>query len=321
MARNKIALIGGGQIGGTLAHLVGLKELGDVVLFDIVEGLPQGKTLDIAQAGPVEGYDAKFKGTNSYADIAGSDVVIVTAGVPRKPGMSRDDLLGINLKVMAAVGEGIKAHAPNAFVICITNPLDAMVWALRQFTGLPHNKVIGMAGVLDSARFRHFIAEELNVSVEDVSAFVLGGHGDTMVPMPRFSTVAGIPLTELVKMGWIKQERLDQIIQRTRDGGAEIVGLLKTGSAFYAPAASAIAMAESYLRDKKRVLPCAAWLNGEYGVKDLYVGVPVVIGGKGVERIVEIELNGAERGMFEKSATAVETLVEACKKIAPNLGK
>jgi malate dehydrogenase len=319
MARNKIALIGGGQIGGTLAHLVGLKELGDVVLFDILEGLPQGKSLDIAQAGPVEGYDAKFKGTNSYADIAGADVVIVTAGVPRKPGMSRDDLLGINLKVMAAVGDGIKAHAPNAFVICITNPLDAMVWALRQFTGLPHNKVIGMAGVLDSARFRHFIAEELNVSVEDVSAFVLGGHGDTMVPMPRFSTVAGIPLTELVKMGWIKQERLDQIIQRTRDGGAEIVGLLKTGSAFYAPATSAIAMAESYLKDKKRVLPVAAYVNGPYGIKDLYVGVPAVIGEKGIERIVDLELTESEKAQLAKSAESVKGLIDACKKLDTRL--
>jgi malate dehydrogenase len=319
MARKKIALIGGGQIGGTLAHLIGLKELGDVVLFDIVEGLPQGKSLDIAQAGPVDGYDAKFKGTNSYADIAGADVVIVTAGVPRKPGMSRDDLLGINLKVMSAVGDGIKSHAPNAFVICITNPLDAMVWALRQFTSLPHNKVIGMAGVLDSARFRHFIAEELSVSVEDVSAFVLGGHGDTMVPMPRFSTVAGIPLPELVKMGWISQERLEKIIQRTRDGGAEIVGLLKTGSAYYAPAASAIAMAESYLRDKKRVLPVAAYVNGPYGLKDIYVGVPAVIGEKGVERIVDLDLTDAERTLLAKSAESVKGLVEACKKLEPKL--
>src|SRR3974390_2212124 len=269
MPRKKIALIGGGQIGGTLTHLIGLKELGDAVLFDIVEGLPQGKALDIAQAGPVDGYCAKFKGTNSYADIAGADVVIVTAGVPRKPGMSRDDLLGINLKVMSAVGDGIRQYAPDAFVVCITNPLDAMVWALRQFSGLPHNKVVGMAGVLDSARFRHFLADELNVSVEDVSAFVLGGHGDTMVPMPRFSTVAGIPLPELVQMGWISQPRLDQLTQRTRDGGAEIVGLLKTGSAFYAPASSAIAMAESYLHDKMRVLPAAAWLNGEYDLKDI----------------------------------------------------
>ena len=320
MARKKIALIGGGQIGGTLAHLVALKELGDVVLFDIVEGLPQGKSLDIAQSGPVEGFNAKLKGANSYTDIAGADVVIVTAGVPRKPGMSRDDLLGINLKVMSAVGEGIKAHAPNAFVICITNPLDAMVWALRQFTGLPHHKVVGMAGVLDSARFRHFLAEELNVSVEDVTAFVLGGHGDTMVPVPRFSTVSGISLPELVKMGWIKQERLDQIIQRTRDGGAEIVGLLKTGSAFYAPAASGIAMAESYLKDQKRVLPCAVYVDGKYGLKDVYVGVPVVIGEKGVERIVELDLTADERTMFNKSVDAVKGLIDACKKLEPRLG-
>jgi malate dehydrogenase len=319
MPRSRIALIGGGQIGGTLAHLVGLKELGDVVLFDIVEGLPQGKSLDLAQSGPIEGFDAKLKGTSSYADIKGADVVIVTAGVARKPGMSRDDLLGINLKVMAAVGEGIKTHAPNAFVICITNPLDAMVWALRQFCGLPQSKVIGMAGILDSARFRHFLAEEMNVSVEDVSAFVLGGHGDTMVPMPRFSTVSGIPLPELVKMGWIKQERLDQITQRTRDGGAEIVGLLKTGSAFYAPASAAIAMAESYLRDKKRVLPCAAYVEGKYGLSGIYVGVPVVIGEKGVERIVELELTAPERAMFDKSVDAVRGLIEACKKLEPKL--
>src|SRR5258706_2767004 len=319
MSRRKIALIGGGQIGGTLAHLIGLKELGDVVLFDIVEGLPQGKTLDIAQAGPIEGYDARLRGTNSYADIAGADVVIVTAGVPRKPGMSRDDLLGINLRVMAAVGDGIKNHAPNAFVICITNPLDAMVWALRQFPGLPHNKVIGMAGVLDSARFRHFIAEEIGVSVEDVSAFVLGGHGDTMVPMPRFSTVAGISLPELVKMGWIKQERLDKIIQRTRDGGAEIVGLLKTGSAYYAPATSAIALAASYLKDKKRVLPVAAYVNGSYGIKDLYVGVLAVIGEKGVERIVELELTADERAQLDKSAASVKGLIDACKSLEPKL--
>jgi malate dehydrogenase len=319
MARRKIALIGGGQIGGTLAHLVALKELGDVVLFDIVEGLPQGKTLDLAQAGPIEGYDVKLKGTNSYADIAGADVVIVTAGVARKPGMSRDDLLGINLKVMSAVGDGIKSHAPNAFVVCITNPLDAMVWALRQFCGLPHNKVIGMAGVLDSARFRHFIAEELNVSVEDVSAFVLGGHGDTMVPMPRFSTVAGIPLPELVKMGWIAQDKLDKIIQRTRDGGAEIVALLKTGSAFYAPATAAIEMAQSFLRDKKRVLPVAAYVNGAYGIKDLYVGVPAVIGEKGVERIVELELTTDEKAQLAKSADSVKGLIDACKKLDPRL--
>src|ERR1700754_1201194 len=302
MARKKIALIGGGQIGGTLAHLIGLKELGDVVIFDIAEGLPQGKALDLSQFGPVDGFNAKLKGTNDYSDIKGADVVIVTAGVPRKPGMSRDDLVAINLKVMAAVGEGIKAHAPNAFVICITNPLDAMVWALQKFSGIPHKKIVGMAGVLDSARFRHFLADEMNVSVEDVSAFVLGGHGDTMVPMPRFSTVAGISLPELEKMGWIKQDRLDQIVQRTRDGGAEIVGLLKTGSAYYAPAISAIEMAESFLKDKKRVLPCAAYVNGPYGVKDLYVGVPAVIGEKGIERIVELELTGPEKEALNRSA-------------------
>jgi malate dehydrogenase len=319
MARKKIALIGGGQIGGTLAHLIVTKELGDVVLFDIMEGLPQGKALDLSQAGPIEGFDAKLKGTNSYADIAGADVVIVTAGVPRKPGMSRDDLLGINLKVMAAVGEGIKSHAPNAFVVCITNPLDAMVWALRQFSGLPHHMVVGMAGVLDSARFRHFLAEEMNVSVEDVSAFVLGGHGDTMVPMPRFSTVSGIPLPELVKMGWIKQERLDQIVQRTRDGGAEIVGLLKTGSAFYAPATAGIEMAQSYLRDKKRVLPVAAYVNKAYGLKDIYVGVPAVIGEKGVERIVELDLTADEKTALLKSADSVKGLIDACKKLEPKL--
>jgi len=319
MARKKIALIGGGQIGGTLAHLVALKELGDVVMFDIAEGLPQGKSLDLAQAGPIDGFNAKLKGTNDYADIKGADVVIVTAGVPRKPGMSRDDLIGINLKVMAAVGEGIKANAPDAFIICITNPLDAMVWALRQFSGVPHNKIVGMAGVLDSARFRHFLADELNVSVEDVSAFVLGGHGDTMVPMPRFSTVAGIALPELVKMGWIKQDRLDQIVQRTRDGGAEIVGLLKTGSAYYAPATAGIAMAESYLKDQKRILPCATYVDGAYGIKDLYVGLPVVIGEKGVERVVELELTADEKAALVKSADAVKGLIEACKKLEPKL--
>jgi malate dehydrogenase len=320
MARKKIALIGGGQIGGTLAHLIGLKELGDVVLFDIVEGLPQGKSLDIAQSAPVDGFNATFKGTQSYADIAGSDVVIVTAGVPRKPGMSRDDLLNINLGVMRAVGEGLKQYAKDAFVICITNPLDAMVWALREFSGLPHNKVVGMAGVLDSARFRHFLSDEFKVSVEDVTAFVLGGHGDTMVPLTRFSTVAGIPLTELVKMGWIKQERLDQIVQRTRDGGAEIVGLLKTGSAYYAPATSAIAMAESYLKDKKRILPCAAHCNGEFGLKDLYVGVPCVIGAGGVEKVISLNLLPDEQAMLNKSVDAVRGLIDACKKIEPKLG-
>jgi len=321
MARNKIALIGSGQIGGTLAHLIGLKELGDVVMFDVAEGIPQGKSLDIAQSSPVDGFDAKYTGANSYEAIEGADVCIVTAGVPRKPGMSRDDLLSINLKVMEQVGSGIAKYAPNAFVICITNPLDAMVWALQKHCGLPRQMVVGMAGVLDSARFRYFLADEFNVSVEDVTAFVLGGHGDTMVPLSRYSTVAGIPLPDLVKMGWTTQARLDEIIDRTRNGGGEIVNLLKTGSAFYAPAASAIAMAESYLHDKKRVLPCAAWLNGEYGVKDLYVGVPVVIGARGVERIVEIELNSSERTAFEKSAGAVESLVDACKKIAPALAK
>jgi malate dehydrogenase len=321
MARPKIALIGAGQIGGTLAHLIGIKELGDVVLFDIMEGIPQGKALDIAQSSPVDGYDVRFQGVNGYEAIEGAAVCIVTAGVPRKPGMSRDDLLSINLKVMEQVGSGIKKYAPNAFVICITNPLDAMVWALQKACGLPKPKVVGMAGVLDSSRFRYFLADEFNVSVEDVTAFVLGGHGDTMVPLVRYSTVAGIPLPDLVKMGWTTQQRIDEIVKRTRDGGAEIVNLLKTGSAFYAPAASAIAMAESYLRDKKRVLPCAAYLNGEYGVKDLYVGVPVVLGAKGVERIVEIELNGAERSMFDKSAESVKALVDACKKIAPDLAK
>jgi malate dehydrogenase len=319
MARKKIALIGGGQIGGTLALLAGLKELGDVVIFDIAEGLPQGKALDLAQASPVEGYNAALGGANDYKGIKGADVVIVTAGVPRKPGMSRDDLLGINLKVMSQVGEGIAKYAPNAFVVCITNPLDAMVWALRQFSGLPAHKVVGMAGVLDSARFRYFLAEEFNVSVEDVTAFVLGGHGDTMVPLPRYSTVAGIPLPDLVKMGWTTKEKLDQIIQRTRDGGAEIVGLLKTGSAFYAPAASGIAMAEAYLKDQKRVMPCAAYLDGQYGQKDVYVGVPVVIGAGGVERIVEIDLNASEKKAFQKSVDSVVGLVNACKKIDPSV--
>ncbi|MEQ1618160.1 MAG: malate dehydrogenase [Terricaulis sp.] len=320
MARAKIALIGSGMIGGTLAHIAAREELGDVVLFDVVEGVPQGKALDIAEASPVFGRDSALKGANSYADIAGADVCIVTAGVPRKPGMSRDDLLSINLKVMKAVGEGIATHAPNAFVIVVTNPLDAMVWAFRQFSKLPHKKVVGMAGVLDSARFRWFLAEEFKVSVEDVTAFVLGGHGDTMVPLTRYSTIAGIPLPDLVKMGWTSQEKLDAIVQRTRDGGAEIVNLLKTGSAFYAPAESAMAMAKSYLRDKRRLLPCAANLNGEYGLNDLYVGVPCIIGKGGVEKVVEIELTSAERAMFDKSVDAVKGLVEACKGIDPGVG-
>ena len=319
MARKRIALIGAGQIGGTLAHLIGLKELGDVILFDIAEGIPQGKALDIAQSSPVDGFDAHYAGTNSYEAIDGADVCVVTAGVPRKPGMSRDDLLGINLKVMEAVGGGLKAHAPNAFVICITNPLDAMVWALQKFSGLPPEKVVGMAGVLDSARFRYFLAEEFNVSVEDVTAFVLGGHGDDMVPSVRYSTVAGIPLPDLVKLGWTTQAKLDAVVERTRKGGGEIVGLLKTGSAYYAPAASGIAMAEAYLKDQRRVLPVAAHLTGQYGVKDTYVGVPVVIGAGGVERVVEITLDAAEKAIFEKSVESVRTLIEACKGINPAL--
>ena len=319
MARTRIALIGAGMIGGTLAHLVGLKELGDVVLFDIAEGMPQGKALDLAQSGAVEGFDCALKGTNAYADIEGANVCIVTAGVPRKPGMSRDDLIGINIKVMEQVGAGIKKYAPNAFVIVITNPLDAMVWALQKASGLPRNMVLGMAGVLDTARFRHFLADELKLSVQDVSAFVLGGHGDDMVPLVRYSTVAGIPLPDVIKMGWISQQRLDQIVDRTRKGGGEIVALLRTGSAFYAPAASAIEMAEAYLKDKKRVLPCAAYLNGEYGVKGMYVGVPVVIGAGGAERVVEIDLNAAERAMFRKSVEIGEEVwSDACMQVAPN---
>ena len=319
MARPKIALIGAGMIGGTLAHMAAMKELGDIVLFDIAEGIPEGKALDIAESGPSEGFDAGLRGTQDYADIEGADVCIVTAGVPRKPGMSRDDLLGINLKVMKSVGEGIKAHAPNAFVICITNPLDAMVWALQQFSGLPANKVVGMAGVLDSARFRHFLSVEFNVSMKDVTAFVLGGHGDTMVPLVRYSTVAGIPLPDLVEMGWTTQEKMDAIVQRTRDGGAEIVGLLKTGSAFYAPAASAIEMAEAYLKDQKRLLPCAAYVDGAYGLSGMYVGVPTIIGAGGIERIVDIKLNKDEQAMLDKSIDAVKGLVAACKGIDPTL--
>ena len=317
MARHKIGLIGAGQIGGTLAHLAALKGLGDIVLFDIAEGTPQGKALDLAEAGALHGFHNRLAGTNDYAAIAGADVVIVTAGVPRKPGMSRDDLLDINLKVIEAVGKGLKQHAPDAFVICITNPLDAMVWALQTATGMPPNKIVGMAGVLDSARFSYFLAEEFKVSVEDVGTFVLGGHGDDMVPMLRYSTVAGIPLPDLVKMGWTTQERLDAIVERTRKGGGEIVNLLKTGSAFYAPAASAIAMAESYLYDKRRVLPCAAQLNGQYGVKGVYAGVPVVLGANGVEKIIEIALDPDEKRMFEKSVASVQALIEACKTINP----
>ena len=319
MARARIALIGAGQIGGTLAHLIGMKELGDVILFDVVEGVPEGKALDIAEASPIAGFDAKIAGTSAYAAIKNADVCIVTAGVPRKPGMSRDDLLETNLKVMEQVGAGIKKYAPKAFVICITNPLDAMVWALQKFSGLPKDMVVGMAGVLDSARFRYFLASEFDVSVEDVTAFVLGGHGDTMVPLVRYSTVAGIPLPDLVQMGWTTRQRVEEIVQRTRDGGAEIVALLKSGSAFYAPAHSAVAMAESYLKDKKRVLPCAVSLKGEYGIRDRYLGVPAVIGAKGVERVIEIDLTKQERAMFDHSVAAVEGLVEACVKIAPAL--
>jgi malate dehydrogenase len=315
MSRKKIALVGAGQIGGTLALLAGLKELGDIVLFDVVEGTPQGKALDIAQASPVEGFDSALSGANDYAGIEGADVVIVTAGIPRKPGMSRDDLIGINSGVCRTVGENIGKYAPNAFVIVITNPLDVMVWVLQQASGLPPERVVGMAGVLDSARFRLFLAEEFGVSVEDVTAFVLGGHGDTMVPLTRYSTVAGIPLPDLVKMGWTTQEKLDAIVQRTRDGGAEIVKHLKTGSAFYAPAASAIAMAESFLKDKKRVLPVAAYLTGQYGVDGVYVGVPTVIGAKGVERIIEITLNAGEKAAFDASVGAVRTLVDVVKKL------
>ncbi|MDD9329890.1 MAG: malate dehydrogenase [Bartonella sp.] len=320
MARKKIALIGSGMIGGTLAHLIGLKELGNIVLFDIAEGIPQGKALDIAESSPVENFDVNLAGTNTYEAIADADVVIVTAGIARKPGMSRDDLLATNLKVMEQVGTGIKKYAPSAFVICVTNPLDVMVWALQKFSDLPTQKVIGMAGVLDSARFRYFLSEEFKVSVKDVTAFVLGGHGDSMVPLIRYSTVAGISLPDLVKMGWTTQEKLDQIIQRTRDGGAEVVNLLKTGSAFYAPASSAVAMAEAYLKNTKRVLPVAAYLSGEYGVRDTYVGVPVVIGAGGVERVIEIDLNDNEKSAFEKSVNAVHELCKTCAAIAPNLG-
>ncbi|MEQ1930833.1 MAG: malate dehydrogenase [Parvularculaceae bacterium] len=320
MARTKIALIGSGMIGGTLAHIAAQKELGDIVLFDIAEGIPQGKALDIAESAPIDGYGSKLKGTQDYKDIEGADVCIVTAGIPRKPGMSRDDLLGTNLKVMKSVGEGIARHAPGALVICITNPLDAMVWALQKFSRVPANMCIGMAGVLDSARFRFFLAEEFNVSVESVTAFVLGGHGDQMAPIVRYSTVAGIPLPDLVQMGWTTKERIAEIVDRTRKGGGEIVALLKSGSAYYAPAASAIQMAESYLKDQRMVLPCAAQLNGQYGLKDLYVGVPVVLGAKGAERIIELKLSAEERTMFDNSIASVRELMDACRKLDPSLG-
>ena len=315
MARKKIALVGAGNIGGTLAHLIGLKELGDVVMFDVFPGVAAGKALDIMQSGPVDGFDSHMTGAGDYSAIAGADVVIVTAGFPRMPGMTRDDLLTKNAGVIGQVAEGIKTYAPNAFVICITNPLDVMVWVLQQKSGLPPEKVVGMAGVLDSSRFRLFLAQEFNVSVEDVTAFVLGGHGDTMVPLTRYSTVAGIPVPDLIKMGWTTQEKIDAIVNRTANGGGEIVKLLEKGSAFYAPAASAIAMAESYLLDKKRVLPCAVLLNGEYGQNDFYVGVPVVIGAGGVERIVEVEFTPAEKAAFDKSCDAVKKLIEDFRKL------
>jgi malate dehydrogenase len=319
MARKKIALIGAGNIGGTLAHLAAQKELGDVVLFDIVEGIPQGKALDLSQCGPVEGFDTSVTGTNDYKDIVGADVIIVTAGMARKPCMSRDDLLGINLKVMKAVGDGIKTHAPGAFVICITNPLDAMVWALREFSGLPHNMVVGMAGVLDSARFATFLAWEFGVSVRDVNSFVLGGHGDTMVPVVEYSTVNGIPIPDLIKMGLSTKERIDAIVKRTASGGGEIVGLLKTGSAYYAPATSAIAMAQAYLGDQKRILPCASWLTGQYGVSDLYVGAPTMLGAGGAEKVIEIELDDAAKAGLQVSIDAVLELLDACRGIDPSL--
>jgi malate dehydrogenase len=319
MARTKIAMIGSGMIGGTLAHVAAQKELGDIVLFDIAEGVPQGKALDLAESAPIDGYGSKLKGTQDYKDIEGADVCIVTAGIPRKPGMSRDDLLGTNLKVMKSVGEGIARFAPKSFVICITNPLDAMVWALQRFSRVPARMCVGMAGVLDSARFRYFLAEEFNVSVESVTAFVLGGHGDQMAPIVRYSTVAGIPLPDLVQLGWTTKERIDAIVDRTRKGGGEIVALLKTGSAYYAPAASAIQMAESYLKCQNMVLPCAAQLNGEYGLKDLYVGVPVVLGQSGVERVVDLKLTAEERGMFDNSVASVRELMDACRKLDPSL--
>ena len=319
MKRNKIALIGSGQIGGTLAHLAGLKELGDIVLFDIADGIPQGKALDIAESSSISSFDSNIIGTSKYEDISDADVCIVTAGVPRKPGMSRDDLLSINLKVMKSVGEGIKKYAPDSFVICITNPLDAMVWALQKFSTLPAENVVGMAGVLDSGRFAYFLSQEFNVSVKDVQTFVLGGHGDTMVPLLRYSTVGGIPIPDLIEMGWSSQKKMDEIVQRTRDGGAEIVALLKTGSAYYAPAASAINMAESYLKDQKRVIPCASYLTGQYGYNDIYVGVPTVIGNKGVEKIIEINLDEIEKINFSKSVESVQKLIQDCKKIDMDL--
>ena len=315
----KITLIGAGQIGGTLAHLIALKELGDVVLFDVAEGLAKGKALDIAQSSPVDGFNIKLSGTNNYDDTKNSDVIIITAGVPRKPGMSRDDLLGINLKIIKQVAEGIKQHAPNAFVICITNPLDVMVMAFQKFSGLSPNKVVGMAGILDTSRFKLFLSLELNVPVREIEAMVMGGHGDTMVPLPRFTKVSGKPLLDLVKEGKISKDKLESINQRTRDGGAEIVKYLEKGSAFYAPAASGVEMAEAYLKDSKKMLPCAAHLNGQYGISSIYAGVPVIVGKNGIEKIEEIELDENEKSEFNNSVDAVKKLWEAASKIDPSL--
>jgi len=317
--KKKISLIGAGQIGGTLAHLIGLKELGDVVLFDIASGIAKGKALDIAQSSSVDGFDIKLIGTDQYDDIKFSDVIIITAGVPRKPGMSRDDLLEINLKIIKQVGEGIKKHAPNAFVICITNPLDVIVMAFQKYSELPTNKVVGMAGVLDTSRFKLFLSLELKVPVKQIEALVMGGHGDTMVPLPRYTKVSGKSLETLISEGKISKEKLDQIVQKTRDGGAEIIKFLKTGSAYYAPAASGVEMAESYLKDQKKLLPCAAHLNGEYGVKNLYAGVPVIIGSNGVEKIKELSLNNEEKKQFKKSIDAVNILWMSACKIDPKL--
>jgi malate dehydrogenase len=317
VARNKISLIGAGNIGGTLAFLSGLKKLGDITILDIVQGIPEGKSLDISQSGSVEGFDSFISGGQDYSLLQGSDVVIVTAGVARKPGMSRDDLLEINTSIISKIANNIKIHCPKAFVIIITNPLDAMVWVMKEVSGLPASQIVGMAGVLDSARFRHFLSLELGVSVNDVHSMIMGGHGDTMVPLIRYTSVSGISLPNLIEAGYITEERVNLLVDRTRKGGGEIVSLLKTGSAFYAPASSAIAMAESYLYDQRRLLPCAAWLQGEYGVYDLYVGVPAIIGAKGVEKIIELPLNEKEKRMFIKSVDAVKGLLEdVSKKIA-----
>ena len=317
--RKKISLIGAGQIGGTLAHLIGLKELADIVLFDVVSGIAKGKALDIAQSSSIDGFDVRLIGTDRYEDIKSSDVIIITAGVPRKPGMSRDDLLGINLKIIKQVSEGVKKHAPNAFVICITNPLDVIVMAFQKYSKLPTNKVVGMAGVLDSSRFKLFLSLELKVPVKQIQTLVMGGHGDTMVPLTRYTKVSGKSLETLISEGKISKEKLNQIIQRTRDGGAEIIKFLEKGSAYYAPAASGVEMAESYLKDQKKLLPCAAHLNGEYGVKNLYAGVPVIIGAKGVEKIEELSLNEVEKKQFEKSISAVNNLWLSACKIDPEL--